>query len=169
MPFTFTTGEYNVQGSLNKFILNNLGSSLPTWMTSLTLNFDYPNIPLTFPSFSVTYFPTREIQRFEGDRAEGSNKGVTKKGIVEINGWIDSTSSQDYQMRLRQMKDMIEKLFRQNPAISILDIYSSTSNPQATGYILRITDINELQVNQDPNPAVKRVRMQIGFIWTERF
>ena len=168
MSFSFITGDYNVQGSFNKYFQDNIDNNLPTWLTSVTVNFDYPNIPLVMPCFSVTHLPSRELERFEGDRAD-NGKGVRKKGMVEISGWVDSTNSQNYTMYLRQMKDMIVKLFRENPAIPILNIYGGTTNPSSTGYILRVNDINELPTNQDPNPAVKRVRVQITYDWVERF
>ena len=169
MSFSLTTGNFDVQGSINKFIVENLLTNKPDWTNDLPINFDYPNQPLVFPSFSVTHLPSNEVQRYGGDGVGGGNKGVLETAIADISCWVDSTNAQDYQMKLRQMVDMVKKLFRQNVDIPILGLYSSVTAPSQTGYIVKVRSIRETPSSPDPNPAIKRVRILVSYNWVQRF
>lgn len=170
--FTFAGGEFDVEGSLNLFVFNNLLSSRPTWAQAMQLNFDYPNTPLQFPGFAILHLGFDEMpgMRHMGDRADNGNKGVTMIGTMEIDCYVDATDNSEYALQIRQMADMVRKLFRQNPAIPIKNIYTSgVINPTNSGYIVRIEDIKDGFVPPDPNPTVKRKRLIIKYRFEQIF
>lgn len=181
--FAHNFGAYSIEGSINYFIKNNLLTNQPVWMNSQqgtvppkTINFDFPEQPLNFPSFSVTHLGSEEMpaKTFQGDRADGANKGTMRFGMCEIDCWVDAggnASQNQWMMHLRQMRDMVFKLFEQNRAIPVYDFTVPTA-PAGTQTIVRVMadrGIREAAAPLDPNPSVRRKRILITYHWVERF
>lgn len=183
--FSHQYGIVNVTDSVNFFIKNNLGSSLPSWMdwnNGVTqprpLNFSYPDQPLSFPSFSVTHHSSDPLIYSEGDRADGTWKGTIRQGMMEINCWtlelvLDKNGNpvgknNQWRVQLYTMRDMVYKLLQQNRFITLYDFTTPTA-PTALAALIRIKDMRESSVLPDPNPAVKRLRILVSYVWTERY
>lgn len=181
MPFTHNYGYFTVVGSISYFLKNNLLTNTPTWLTPVTgqagqntLNFDFPEQPLVFPSFALTHLGSEEMvgMTFQGDRADGTNKGIQRWGMSEINCWVQSKDNSNWAMHLRIMRDMVFKLFSQNRAIQLYDLSNVPTVGAALGSVVRLMPgrgVREMQVAPDPNPAVKRSRILLTYFWTERF
>lgn len=181
MPtFSHLYGAYDVEGSINYFLKNNLLTNIPSWMSVVTgsagantLNFDFPEQPLVFPSFAVTHIGSEEMpgMTFQGDRADGTKKGIARFGMSEIDCWVTSKDNAAWMQQLRQMKDMVTLLFQQNRAIPIYDL-TVPASPVAVNSIVRLVagrGIREMATGQDPNPATKRKRIVLTYFWIERF
>lgn len=175
MAFSHQFGENNVAGSINSFLKNNLGTNVPSFMTwsygatpPRTLNFDYPDIPLTFPSFSVTHLSSVERDTFQGDRADGSNRGIWREGQFEVDCWVSSDNNPSWPSHLRTMRDMVFKLFEQNRSIALSD-YATPPSPVALKALARIVRMEEQHIEEDPSPQVKRIRILIIYEFMERF
>jgi hypothetical protein len=182
--FTHQFGSYNVTNSINHFIRTNLGLSVPKWMTwnygvtePRTLNFYWPDQPLNFPSFSVTHHASDPVMSFEGDRADGTYRGIRRQGSMEINCWVleiilnkdgSQTKNTQWMLQLQTMRDMVFKLLEQNRFIPLYDC-SDPLNLVALNAVVTIKDIRETTLVPDPNPAVKRIRILATYRWTERF
>lgn len=178
--FSHNYGAYSVEGSLNYFLKQNLLTNAPAWMNvrtgqagQNTLNFDYPEQPLVFPSFAVTHIGSDEMVAgtYQGDRADGANKGTSRFGMVEIDCWETSKDNFAWMQHLRQMRDMVYLLFQQHRAIPLYNLTVPTA-PVALNAIVRVkppNGIRELATGNDPNPATKRKRIMVTYWWTERF
>lgn len=165
--FTHTYGQYAAIGSFNTWFATNLAVSKPSWMTSVTVNFDYPRTPLVYPSFSVTHFSGSEMQVAAGGHVDTGYKGVKQIHVCEVSCWVTQNDNANWQRDIRQMTDMVTKLLRGNRSISILDLYASGA---ATGAILRVQEVRETEVAPDAaNPNTKRARFIVTLEWIERW
>ena len=182
--FTHQFGWYNVTNSINYFLRNKLGTTVPQWMTfnngvtqPRTLNFNWPDQPLNFPSFTVTHLSSDPVQSFEGDRADGSYKGIERQGMFEVDCWVleqtenkDGSQTKNYKwaLQLQTMRDMVFLLLQKNRSILLYDC-SDPNSLVALNSIVRLVDIREASVGPDPNPAVKRARILCTYRWVERW
>lgn len=184
MTFTHQFGVYHVTNSINFYIRQNLGTNVPQWMTwnygvaqPRTLNFNYPDQPLNFPSFSVTHHQSRPAIYSEGDVADAGYRGIIRQGQMEINCWAieiiqdsagNTTKNEKWMLQLQQMRDMVFLMFQKRRNLPMYDC-TDPNNLVPLNYIVRITDMQEAAVLPDPNPAVKRTRILINYRWTERW
>lgn len=185
MTFSHTYGAYNAEASINYFLNVNLSANLPSWWstwytgtyltgtgTLRSLNFDYPEQPLTFPSFAVTHLGSEPIpgQRAESDHADGTFTGIRMMGMCEVDCWEQSKGNFNWMRNLRQMRDMVFRLIETQPAraISMYD-FTTPASPSALQAVVRIDKIQEATTPPDPNPAVKRKRILLTYSWTERW
>ena len=172
---SYTMGEYSVQSSLDLFCKTSLGLELPSWFTWVygttpprSLNFGYPEQPLNFPSFGVTHLGDVGEDYFQGDRADGTYKGIRRAAMMEINCWESSKNNPAWSQHLRQMSDMVHKLFRNNRTVDMYN-FSNPSSPSKLTALIRIERIREVDTVPDPNPSVKRKRVLVTYSWIERF
>ena len=183
MTFSFATGEYKVAGSFNLWFKTNIVTNLPTWLASAIVNFDYPDVPLFneaagdyAPKFSVTHLGAYEdpAAYSESYLLDGLHTGQKLNSLAEINCWVNVKSSAQgvnttWQRDLRQMRDMVVTLFSATRQISIVDVYTSTSSPAATGYILRIDGVDEVDTPiPDVNLNVRRKRILVRYCYYQR-
>ena len=176
--FDHPWGEGTVKSSLNKFIKDNLVTNLPTWMSwvstpsvgqARTLNFDYPEQPFQPPSFGVAHLGSDELMKFGGDRADGTNKGTMRFGLMEVDCYVSSKNNFAWAQQLSDMRDMVFKLLQQNRAIALYD-FTNPTTPVALNAIVRTENIREVAVQPDPgNPALKKKRILVRYFWVERF
>lgn len=171
MAFTAHPGAiFNVEGSFNNFFKTYLtAQGIPAWLPSAVVNFDYPNRPLTFPSWSVTHLGASPVEIAEGRILDPGWRGAMQIGVAQIDCWESQqrASGQDY-MHIRQMRDMAARVFATGAAISILDIYGSTANPTANGTIIRASPVSDTLIPTDPNPDIVRRRLTVTYRWLER-
>ena len=171
MAFTHTYGKYAALSSFNKYLQDNLGASLPSWMDALKLNFDYPREPLTFPSFSVTHFGAEEERVAGSDVVDPGYYGVRIRQVSEVSCWADANADPAWQGHLWQMRDMVWKVLRTakiTGIMALLDVYAGTESPAESGGILRIERIADQDTTPEANLNVKRLRIIVTSTWIER-
>lgn len=172
MPFTAQPGgSFNVEGSFNDFFLTQLTArGLPDWMTSAVVNYDYPQQPLTYPSFSVTHLGGPDpVEVAQGRTLDPGWRGARQIGLAEISCWESyNRASGNHPRNLRIMRDMAARVFATGVAINILDVYGTTGSPTANGTIIRAGPLRTDVAGQDPNPDVRRVRLIAQYTWLER-
>lgn len=171
MGFTAHPGAtHNVEGSFNDFFETQLtAKGIPAWMPSAVVNYDFPQKPLTFPSWSVTHLGAEPGQEFEGRNLDPGWKGGEQIGMVEISCWESYARAQgSHPQYLRQMRDMVARVFATGAAFAILDVYGSTAAPTGNGTIARCGRVSHAPAPPDPNPDVARVRMLVTYRWMER-
>lgn len=178
--FAHTGGAYHVEASVNYFFKNNLLTDLPVFLTAQTgsvpprtINFDYPEQPLVFPSFAITHLGSEAVpgHTFQGDRADGSHTGVPRFGLCEIDCWVTSKDNANWMMHLRVLRDMVFRLFQRTRAIPLYDFTVPTA-PATQSAVVRVDasrGLREVATEPDPNPAVKRKRILLTYHWIERF
>ena len=171
MAFTAHPGSiYNAIGSFNNHFVTQLtGAGLPAWMPSAVTNFEYPALPLTFPSFSVTHLTTEAESVAEGQNLDPGYKGYRRRGLAEVSVWESVQRAAGAHVRnVQQMRDMAARLFATGSNIGILDLYAGTANPSGLTARLWCGPVRDAPVGPDPNPDVIRRRMLVPYEWLER-
>lgn len=171
MPFTAHPGsEYNAVGSFNDFFYKQVtAKGLPAFMPSAVVNFDFPQSPLTFPSFSVSHLGSDLLQIAQGNHLDDGWRGYERVALAEISVWESyQRASGNHWRNVRIMRDMAARVFGTGAAIPILDVYGSTAAPTANGTILRAGAVTDSPVPTEPNPDIIRLRMTVEYHWLER-
>lgn len=171
MGFTAHPGSfYNVAGSFDNFFATQLtAKGIPDWMPSAVVNYDFPQKPLTFPSFSVTHLGTEPREVAQGRHLDPGWKGVEQIGLADIRCWESVRRANGAQGRnLRQMRDMVGRIFATGAVTQILDVYGTTAAPTGNGTIVRMGPAREVGVGPDPNTDITAVRMLVEYRWLER-
>ena len=165
-------GAYNVEGSFNNYFRANLtGKGQPAFMASASVNFDYPNQPLVYPSFSISHLGQTPAGSTEGMNLDPGFKGTQMIGVAQIACWESYQRASGGQVaNLRVMRDMAARLFATGANIPILDVYGSTSAPTAIGTIIRASAVDTVKpIGQDDvNPDVWSVMLQVQYNYWER-
>lgn len=171
MGYTAQPGaSYNVQGSFNNFFATQLtAAGLPAWLPSAVVAYDYPQQPLTFPSWSVTHLGAEPAQTTQGQSLDPGWRGVQQMGLAEISCWESYQRASGAQgQHLRQMRDMAARVFATGATFQILDVYGTTTNPTGNGTLVRVQPVREVPAAADPNPDIGRVRLTVVYSWWER-
>lgn len=171
MAFTAHPGAfYNVAGSFDNFFRVQLtAAGLPDWLPSAVVNYDFPQQPLTFPSWSVTHLGPEPREIAQGRNLDPGWKGVEQIGLADVRCWESVRRANGAHGRnLRQMRDMAARVFATGAAIPILDVYGTTANPTGNGTIIRANPAREVQLGTDPNPDVTAVRLLVEYRYLER-
>src|SRR3990167_5850424 len=114
MAFTAHPGAiYNVIGSFNNHFVTQLtGAGLPAWMPSAVTNFEYPALPLTYPSFSVTHLSTDPEPIAQGQNLDPGYRGYRRRGLAEISVWESvQTAGATHARNGQQMRNVAPPLF----------------------------------------------------------
>src|SRR5258708_5740613 len=130
MGYTAQPGsQYNVIGSFNNFFANQVtAKGIPDWLVSATgsadlVNFDFPQEPMTLPSFSVTQLGSDPVEVAEGRNLDPGWKGAQQVGLAEIDCWLSYRQGFPNQVgQLRQLRDMAARVFATGAGIPILDL-----------------------------------------------
>ena len=171
MPYTAHPGsEYNVIGSFNDFFATQItAKGLPGFMPSAVINFDFPQSPLTFPSFNVTHLGAEAGIPTQGYHLDDGWRGIERIGLAEINVWESySRAAGAHWRNVRIMRDMAARVFATGAAVAILDVYGTTGNPTGNGTILRAMPVTDSPLPNEPNPDIIRARMICEYRWFER-
>jgi len=171
MAFTAHPGAlYNVVGSFNNYFITQLtGAGLPAWMPSAVTNFEYPALPLTFPSFSVTHLSTDPEPIAQGQNLDPGYRGYRRRGLVEISVWESVQRAGGAHIRnVQQMRDMAARPFATGANVIILDLYAGTANPSGLTARLACGPVRDAPTPQDQNPDILRRRMLVPYEWLER-
>jgi len=157
-----------VQGSFNRWLRTNItANGWPSW-GQFGVNFDYPDVPLEFPSIAVTHLGEFDGQRFQGDRVRGGATGSYRYGLAEVSCWASGQANDPWVRNLRQMGDMVNYLFHSARSIPLLNIYGSTGNPTSIG-ILRLGPgedvISQVEAPRELSPNVHRARHLIRYYY----
>jgi len=161
---------WNVEGSFNDYFARNItANGLPAWMPSAVVNYEYPDKPLTYPSWSITHLGSEVREVAEGRNLDRGFQGSQRVGLVEIDCWVSvlgASGQPDYQVT--QMRDMAMRVFAKGPSIPVLDVYGTTGSPTANGTIIRTSPAKDGARVMDPNPDVIRRRLILPINWLER-
>ena len=169
MSFAYTGGEYNVAGSFNKFVKDNLNVTVPAWKSgAFAIVYNYPDIPLAPPCFSVTHLGGFESGWAQGGRVGEGLQGQRLRRIAEVSAWVDAKDNYNWARDIMTMRDMVVKLFSNTREIPIYNVYGSTTNPTATGAILRVLGVEDADTEPDPNPNIKRRRLLVTYEYWQR-
>lgn len=177
MGFSHPYGAYNVEGTLNEWFKTNLTAwGVPAWMPSARVEFDWPEKNLisgySGHTFTVTHLGAPEpIQQYQGRVSVGNSAGQTMMNIVEINCWVSKQQAGgQYEARLRQMGDMVTKLFTSAREVEIKNLYTGLAAPTGIKALIRLSPAEgRTVVNPDPgNPDYHRRRYQVTYTWVER-
>lgn len=171
MPFTAHPGAaLNAIGSINKFFADQItAKGLPAFMPSAVVNFNYPDQPLTYPSFSITHLGSIPREVAQGRYLDHGWKGVERLGLAEISCWESrARASGQHDYNLLVMRDMAAQVFATGAYTPILDVYGSTATATGTGTVVRMSPIDDAPAPQDPNPDVARARLLFRYQWLER-
>lgn len=177
MPvFSGVYGAYGAQGSFNQWFVRTItANGIPSWMPSARVVFDWGiEKPLisgySGHAFSLNHLGDVEMMGFEGKRADNGTAGQIRHGQVEVNCWVSkSIAQQSHNARLRQMRDMVSRIFTQTVSVPMVDLNASTGTaPSATARLL--LDKIEFQSPQadNVNPDIWRIRGVGGYTWIER-
>jgi hypothetical protein len=183
---THKFGIYNVSNSINYLIKSQLPTYAPAWLTwsygasqPRTLNFNFPEQPLNFPSFSVTHMSDDVAIQSEGDRADGIYKGTIQQGIFDLSCWVlemvtdangkpTGEKNEKWWLQMQQMRDAAVLMLKNNRSIPLYDC-TDPNNLVALTAIARIQEVRSRVSVPDPNPAVRRTIITATYRWAERF
>lgn len=163
-------GALNVEGSFNQHFAAQLtGKGLPDWMPSAVVNYDYPQQPLTFPSWSVAHLGSQIGNLTQGRHLDPGWRGVERVGLAEISCWESySRAGGAHTRNLRVMRDMAARVFATGASFAILDVHGTTANPTGNGTIGRAGAVQDAPTVPDLNPDVQRLRLLVEYRWLER-
>ena len=161
---------YNVAATFNQFFRVQLtAAGLPAWLSSAVVNYDFPQQPLTFPSFSVTHLGSDPREVAQGRHLDPGWKGVEQIGLADVRCWESVRGASGAHGRnLAQMRDMIARVFATGAATPILDVYGTTANPTGNGTIVRMGPAREVGQGPDPNADITSRRFIVQYSWLER-
>ncbi len=171
MGFTAHLGaEYNAVGAFNHFFETQLTArGMPDFMPSAVVNYDYPESPLVFPSFSVTHLGSEPNEVAEGRHLDPGFKGVERIGLADIRCWESvARAGGQHGRNLRIMRDMAARVFATGAAFQLLDVYGSTAAPTGNGTIVRAGPARAGAQAREPNPDVTGARLLVEYRWLER-
>ena len=165
MAFSWPRSTYNARASFNRwFRVNYSAAGWPAAYTAggIPVNFEYPDVPLTFPSFSVTHLGEIDGQRFQGDRMNGGT-GSYRYAITEVSCWASGDASGAWSRDLWQMHDMAAYLFQSARSIPLLNVYATTATANLTAIgVLRLgpdSVYEDVEAPMEPSRNVHRLRM----------
>src|SRR3990167_7128440 len=153
MGYTAQIGAfYNVAGSLNDYFLKQgTAQGLPAFVPRAVANFDYPQQPLTFPTWSLMHLGHDPREVAQGRQLDPGWKGVEQVGLAEIDCWESYQRASGQQRRnLTILRDMAARVFATGAAIPILDVYGSTAAPTSNGTLIRVRPVRESPAPPDP-------------------
>jgi hypothetical protein len=175
MAFSHPYGAYSVEGTLNKWFQTNLTApGVPAWMPSAQVRFDWPERPLfsgySGHVFTVTHLGAPEVMtEYQGRNTVGGSAGTMMTNLIEVDCWVNKAQAgEQYPLRLRQMGDMVTRLFGSTVNVQLTNIYTGTGIPTAIGALIRVRPAQGQVVAPDPNPDIRRRRFVASYFWLER-
>lgn len=165
MPFTWENSLYNARASFNRWFQTNLTASgwPAAYAGGFGVNFEYPDVPLTFPSVSVTHLGG-EAENV-GNHMGGPTPltGYRQHQLTDVNVWASGQANAPWVRDLWQIRDMVARLVLGSTGFGLLNVYGSTANPTAVG-ICRFGPGNRLEdaaTPLEPSPNIHRHRLVV--------
>lgn len=158
MAALHATSTYNVEASLNQWIVTKFATiTLP-----LTVNYTFEMLEtdkeLVTPSFSVTHQPATRDDVFEGRMA------VEARNVMQVTAWVNRSNTA-WLAQKRAMASMIEALFASPAVIQLSDYLSNPASPTPVTYVVRTEALGFLNLPHDPNLNIERVSANITYWW----
>ncbi len=172
MPFTHTTGVYNVKATLYAWLNERINANLPALLTGARVVVEFPDAGIVPPCWSLHWLGAEgDMAGYEGGYAETGQYADWRSGIVEISCWV-TRRNENWRAQLAQMVDAVSKALLQLRAtgsgVVIKDFYTSATAPQDTSYRVIVERMEERVPPPDPNPEIERRRLLVYVRWLER-
>jgi hypothetical protein len=172
---------FNAEASLNGWLAETLAAYLlPAWLPTLPpIVYDWREIELTLPCFSLTHIPVRAQPRYQGRHVGGSQKGLRAAAMLEVSCWVARTSP-SYSAQLRTMRDFVLTAVAATSAVPIKDYAANPAAPPVTAYRVFLGQVSGAPIALDENrnalqagivianPDVLRARLLIDYTYIHR-
>ena len=170
MTFSWGRGLYNARGSFNRWLQQNISAN--NWPASITagfnVNFEYPDVPLSFPSVAVTHLGGEAV-RSEGHVVGGYLTGLYQHQLTDVSIWASGSPGQPWIRQLLEIRDMMGFLLVSAKSIPLLNLYTSTAAPSSIG-IIRFgpgPPLEDVAAPLEPSPNIHRQRMLVRWFYLE--
>ena len=174
MPFTWEASQYNARGSFNRWFFVNLSASgwPAAYPSGFSVNFEYPDVPLSFPSVSVTHLGGEVEVIAQGNHVGGPTPltGYRQHQLTDVNIWASGQPNNPWVRDLWQLRDMVANLVQRATGFSLLNVYGSTANPTSVG-LCRFGPGNSLEdvaTPLEPSPNIHRQRMLVRWYYISK-
>lgn len=150
---------------MNRWLKTNITAN--GWPAAYTagfdINFEYPDIPLRFPSISITHLGGESEIAGMGNIVRGAagTTGYIQHQLTEISVWASGQADAPWVRDLWQLRDMVVRLIQRATSLALLNVYGSTANPTTVGIIrfgpgIRVEDA---AAPLEPSPNIHRLRL----------
>ncbi len=167
MAFAWPRGLYNARASFNRwFLVNVTANGWPTGYhpAGFNINFDYPDVPLQFPSISVTHMGGAAEVVAQGHHIGGPVHvtGQRQHQLSDISIWASGQPNAPWVRDLWQGRDLVGYLLTSGLAFDLLNVYATTAIADLTGIgIARINGWEDVAAPLEPSPNIHRQRMLV--------
>lgn len=166
MPALHPTNVWNVQTTLNQWLVSKAATITLPITINYTWEFLWPEKPIAPPVISVFHADIGRDQAWLGSNA-GGEIGVDAASLADISIWIARNPNWGKQMSL--LRSVLEAIFANSATIPIKDYRASTSAPSDTAYVLKTRSYEMGEVMQDSvNPDLMRTRSLLRYEWALR-
>ncbi len=175
MPdLTWSAGLYDSEGSFNRMVKDYLSANgwPSAFPAGVSAYFDRPTQNLTFPCVTVEHLGGNPERVAAGDIVQGNPivSGVMQHRQTELSCWVDAQGNPNWSRDIRQLRDTLVLMLRQQRAGQIYMVYSGTGTPPTAGMFRLDGLAAEQHIPQDAaNPAVRRYRFVQRWSYLERW
>ncbi len=161
--------SFNIEATLNAWLASGLSAfTLPAWLPTLpTIIYDWSQITLNLPCFALQHIPVSNTDLWQGRVVGNNEKGQQASAILEVSCFV-SKSNTSWVAQLRTMTDLVKSHATSTPQVTVLDYAANLAAPAATTYGIKIRDIADVPLDQDPNPGVARRRLLLDYTYVYR-
>ncbi len=165
MAFSWPRGQYNARGSFNRFFRVNVTAN--GWPTAFhpggfDINFDYPDIPLQFPSISVTHMGGAAEMVAQGHHLGGPIplSGQRQHELTDISIWASGQANSSRVRDMMQARDLVAYLLTSALTFDLLNVYATTAVGDLTAIgIAKIDSWNDAAARLEQATNIRRQRM----------
>ena len=159
MPALHPTTTYNIEATINQWFATKVATiTLPFTLNYATV-FLEPDTVATFPSFSVHHRAVNRLDTYEGRMA------IEAMNICMISAWVSRLNNPNWQAHLRAMRAIIEALQASPAVIRVQDYLTTPAAPTNVDYVVRIRNLEFLNLPHDPNPDIERASATLAYDW----
>lgn len=165
MAFSWDRGLYNARGSFNRWFQTQLTAN--GWPTAyhpggFGINFDYPDVPLSFPSIAVTHMGGAAEMIAQGNHVGGPTHltGYRQHQLSDVSIWASGNANSPAVRDMWQGRDLAAHLFTRSLYFDLLNIYATTAAGDLTAIgIARINSWEDSPTLPELSPNIHRQRM----------
>lgn len=167
MAFSWDRGQFNTRGSFNRwFRVNVTANGWPTAYhpAGFDVNFEYPDVPLRFPSISVTHMGGAAEMVAQGHHLGGPTplSGQRQHELTDISIWASGQANSPWVRDLMQSRDLVAHLFTNTLSFDLLNVYATTAVADLTAIgIARIDSWGDAPAPLEASPNIHRQRMLV--------